>query len=87
MPQAESPAKHLQLLIVYVEKSNGEQSAMGLNSIKFIDCLSLLHDNNPSLRYPHLPALFAPLALLEVRATTNHWPAEQIGANAEGVSK
>lgn len=43
-------AQRLLLHVVCMEESNCEQSARGLNSIKFIDCLLLLHDNNPSLQ-------------------------------------
>lgn len=41
--------------VVCVERSNCEQSARGLNSIKFIDYLSLLHDNNTARHYPTCP--------------------------------
>lgn len=72
------------LCVVCEEESNCEQSAFEvggglLNSIKFIDCLLLLHDNKPTLRYLTLPTLFALLALLEVKATTT--PTEQMGAS------
>lgn len=70
--QRERPVQHLLFCVIRLEESNCEQSAMGLNSIKFIDYPSLLHDNNTTLHYPNLPGLFALLAVLEVKATTNH---------------
>lgn len=36
----------LRRCVVCAEESNCEQSATGMNSIKFIDYLLLLHDNN-----------------------------------------
>lgn len=53
--QTESPAQCLLLCVVYVVKSNCEQSARGLNSIKFIDYLSPVHDNNPTRHYSTCP--------------------------------
>lgn len=48
-------------------------SARGLNSIKCIDYLSLLHDNNATRHYTTCPPSLLCWQFLGVKATTDHW--------------
>lgn len=59
--------------VVCVERSNCEQSARGLNSIKFIDYLSLLHDNNTARHYPTCPPSSLCWQFLRLRPQKNRW--------------
>lgn len=89
MLRRESPAQLLLLCVVCVEESNCEHSAGGMNSIKFIDYPSLLHDNNPTRHYPTCPPslLCWQFVRLRPQQTTDLLAARTNGSKHQGGFK